>query len=49
MPTNDKMKVMNSNLLAVEYIEEVKYAYNSLNTDLFQLMTTSIEAYPTHF
>lgn len=39
--SNDKMKVMNSNLLAVEYIEEVKYAYNSLNADLFQLMATS--------
>lgn len=39
--SNDKMKVMNSNLLAVEYIEEVKYAYNSLNADLFQLMVTS--------
>ncbi|AJH00912.1 hypothetical protein LF65_04372 [Clostridium beijerinckii] len=39
--SNDKMKVMNSNLLAVEYIEEVKYAYNSLNTDLFKLMATS--------
>lgn len=39
--SNDKMKVMNSNLLAVEYIEEVKYAHNSLNTDLFKLMATS--------
>ena len=39
--SNDKMKVMNSNLLAVEYIEEVKYAHSSLNTDLFKLMATS--------
>lgn len=39
--SNDKMKVMNSTLLAVEYIEEVKYAYNSSNTDLFQSMATT--------
>lgn len=39
--SNDKMNVMNSNLLVVEYIEEVKYAHNSLNTDLFKLMATS--------